>query len=170
MGREKLLQGGKVEEFEVNLADMGTLREISIGQDTSEMGGSGHLHLVEIIDTATHTGWFFECDQLPENAATDKRSQIDLTASLIDPATSLAEYSITVHTSDVRGASTDASIYVTLWGTKGGGRRIQLPSSSVSDFERGRANTFTVEAKDVGDLNKLRIGHDNKVDYRTVWH
>jgi len=33
-------------------------------------------------------------------------------------------------------------------------------------FERGMINEFTVEAVDLGDLEKLRIGHDDSGDGR----
>lgn len=33
-------------------------------------------------------------------------------------------------------------------------------------FEQGMVNEFTVEAVDLGDLEKLRIGHDNSGGFR----
>jgi hypothetical protein len=75
------------------------------------------------------------------------------------PATQARQYSITVRTSDIRGAGTDANVFITLVGSAGSSGALRLESSK-DDFRRGACDRFSVEAA-VGLLRHVRIGHDN---------
>jgi len=39
--------------------------------------------------------------------------------------------------------------------------RLKLDNGFKNDFERGKADAFTVRGRDVRDFKKLHIGHDN---------
>lgn len=41
---------------------------------------------------------------------------------------------------------------------------VSLKASKINKnkFERGKVDEFTVESVDIGDLKKIKIGHDNK--------
>ena len=65
----------------------------------------------------------------------------------------------------MKGAGTDANVYVTLFGEHGDSGHIDLKTSknnSNNKFERKSEDLFSVEAIDLGQLQKVRIGHDNK--------
>ncbi len=67
-------------------------------------------------------------------------------------------YKVVVKTGDFRGAGTDANVFAQLFGENGdtGERKLE---SSGNNFERGHADTFGIEAVNLGELSKLRIGH-----------
>lgn len=69
------------------------------------------------------------------------------------------KYKIAVKTGDVRGAGTDANVFIQIFGENGdtGDRKLE---SSGNNFERGKTDIFTVEAIDLGELAKIRVGHD----------
>ena len=55
----------------------------------------------------------------------------------LSPPAGLVSYKVVVATSDLRGAGTDADVFLTLFGDRGdsGERRLE---SSANDFERGK--------------------------------
>ncbi|KAM7441211.1 Arachidonate 5-lipoxygenase [Porites harrisoni] len=71
----------------------------------------------------------------------------------------MASYLIRVETGSQSGASTDASITVSLIGTKGKTDMINLDNWG-NDFERGDVNEYSVEAMDVGEALMIHL-HNN---------
>lgn len=67
-----------------------------------------------------------------------------------------------VKTGDCFSAGTDANVFVTLFGEHGDTGQYQLNQSenTSNKFERGRVDKFTIEAVDIGRLERLHIGHD----------
>ncbi len=66
-------------------------------------------------------------------------------------------------TGDKRGAGTDSQVYLTLFGKNGRQtEKIHLNNSNNSNpFEKNQTDKFIVKTNPVGELNKLRIEHDN---------
>ena len=63
-------------------------------------------------------------------------------------------------TSDLRGAGTDATVFVELTGQLGTGLRCNLLStdSAADNFGRGQTDTFVVQLSELGTLHSLTIG------------
>jgi len=80
-------------------------------------------------------------------------------------------YLIKVRTGDVRGAGTDANVYLQLFGNQDDTGIIQLKSSNNKNkWERAQVDEFSFDFIGLGDdLKKLRIGHDNK-GLRCGWY
>jgi hypothetical protein len=71
-----------------------------------------------------------------------------------------ASYSVTVTTGTDSGASTDANVWVQLFGTTGVSPKVQL--GQLPNSQKGSVDTFPLpDIKSVGDLVKIGIGHDN---------
>jgi len=68
---------------------------------------------------------------------------------------------IHVLTSDKRFAGTSANVHCELFGKLGGSGRAKLENSK-DNFQRGRTDIFTVECRELGELTRMTIGHDNK--------
>ena len=70
-------------------------------------------------------------------------------------------------TSDLRGAGTSGNVYITLFGTEGnsGARPLE---NGPNNFSRGQTDVFEVLAS-VGELESIRIGHDNS-GVSPSWH
>jgi hypothetical protein len=69
------------------------------------------------------------------------------------------KYKVEVKTGDIRGAGTDANVFLQLFGEHGDTGEQKLESSG-NNFERGHTDTFGLEAVDLGEITKARIGHD----------
>ena len=83
-----------------------------------------------------------------------------------------ATYKISVKTSDVGGAGTDANVFVVLFGEYGDSGEIHLKESETNrdPFETGRTDVFTVaNVLDLGRLVKLRVWHDNKGRFTSTY-
>lgn len=74
-------------------------------------------------------------------------------------------YSVHVTTGDVRNASTNANVFVILYGGEDGmtnSGRLVLRNEKNQNFVRGRTDIFQVETTDcLSPLHHITIGHDN---------
>jgi hypothetical protein len=57
---------------------------------------------------------------------------------------------------------------VTIFGTNGDTGRRPLTKKFVDLFERGKTDSFTLEALDLGQLTRVRVEHDNK-GFKAGW-
>ena len=66
---------------------------------------------------------------------------------------------MSVKTGDVRGAGTDANVFVQIFGAKGDTGKLQLRSAenTKNKFERGRTDQFVLEAVDIGKVGYLKL-------------
>ena len=78
---------------------------------------------------------------------------------------SATSYKITVKTSDLRGAGTDANVYVVIFGENGDSGQLHLKESQTNKdpFERNQQDVFSIPSLlSLGQLVKMRVWHDNK--------
>jgi len=74
------------------------------------------------------------------------------------------EYHISVRTTDIKHAGTDATVFVTLYNAEGKSTgKLILDGSETNDdpFERNKVDDFTVGGPWIGDIVKATIGHDD---------
>lgn len=79
----------------------------------------------------------------------------------------VVKYKVQVKTGDIRGAGTDANVFLQLFGVNGDAGERKLESSG-NNFERGHTDTFGIEAVDLGDLIKARVRHDGS-GFGSAW-
>ena len=78
---------------------------------------------------------------------------------------SATTYKISVKTSDIRGAGTNANVYVVLFGQSGDSGELALkhPEGGSDPFERNQEDVFLFkDILSLGQLLKCRVWHDNK--------
>ena len=65
-----------------------------------------------------------------------------------------------MYTSDLRGAGTDATVFVELAGDLGSGPRCKLmnQAGSADAFGHGQTDTFVIQLPELGELQSLTIG------------
>ena len=74
----------------------------------------------------------------------------------------LTDYKISVKTGDFRKAGTDADVYVTMFGDEGDSGQKFLDNKMENNFERNKEDVFVLQMASVGNLKKIRVGHNNK--------
>ncbi|TNN21606.1 Lipoxygenase y domain-containing protein 1 [Liparis tanakae] len=77
-------------------------------------------------------------------------------------------WSLWILTSDVKGAGTDAQVFLQIYGEKGKSDEIRLENNSDS-FEQAQLDKFMVEMPDMGKLRKVRIWHEKRHPF-AGWH
>merc|ERR1712013_485424 len=115
-----------------------------------------------------------EVESSPSVDLIDKESDVVIQANadilvqnVIETVTSTittTTYDIEVRTGDKSGAGTDANVFIILFGDKCTTDKIILKDSKTNKkmFERDQVDVFTVECVEVGKIEKITVGHDNK--------
>ena len=93
------------------------------------------------------------------------------------PRVSVDTWFVSVYTSDLRGAGTDANVWLVAYGKSYGKSKqatyhksdeIQLENKG-DNFEAGEVDKMKVEMDKIGTPYKIRIGHDNSGAF-AGWH
>jgi hypothetical protein len=164
-GERKLESGGNnferghTDTFGIEAVDLGEIKRARVGHDGSGFGSGWFLD--NIVLEAGEKKWVFNCGRWLDKGEDDGQIVRDL-AAVSDGQTSeikVVKYKIDVRTGDKRGAGTDANVHIILHGESGSTGQYKLESGG-NNFERGKVDTFGIEAFDVGELQKITIGHD----------
>ena len=67
-------------------------------------------------------------------------------------------YNVNVYTGDVRGAGTDANVFIVLYGENDDSGPLALKTSKTNrdKFERNKMDDFELSAVDIGNLKKVK--------------
>lgn len=146
--------------FQVDDLDIGKLLYVVIGHDNTGAGASWHLDHMVVTNMTTGVSFLVpgRCWFAVGHGDGAVERSLEVAPALEAPV----EYLVNCVTSDMRGAGTDADVFVVLHGHSGVSPRIMLPSAP-EDFERGTKSAFAITTPDVGDLQRLTISHNNKV-------
>lgn len=107
---------------QITAREVDPLKKIRIGHDNSGAGPAWHLRHVEIINKATGARYLFPCNKWFSKSDDDFQIERDLyPAASLDSKPAVPEnvYTISVTTSDIKGAGTDANVFIVIYGTKG---------------------------------------------------
>ncbi|KAH3761318.1 hypothetical protein Pelo_6863 [Pelomyxa schiedti] len=157
--------------FGIECLELGDLQKIKIRHDNSGITSAWFLDKV-IIREEKKGGkeWFFLCGQWLAKGEDDGKIERELIACAKDGTASLPikHYIVSTYTGNLRGAGTDAGVYISLYGSKGASKKQFLDGPSGS-FERNKTDTFGIETVDLGELNRVTIGHDNS-GFGAAWY
>lgn len=79
------------------------------------------------------------------------------------------EYEVRISTGDIEKAGTDSNVYIKFYGDKGETSETMLnPLIERNAFEKGNTDIVTLIEPDIGNLNRIKIWHDNKYP-RSGW-
>eukprot|EP01121_Diplochlamys_sp_Union-15-3_P013545 TRINITY_DN4215_c0_g1_i1.p1 TRINITY_DN4215_c0_g1~~TRINITY_DN4215_c0_g1_i1.p1 ORF type:complete len:964 (-),score=265.67 TRINITY_DN4215_c0_g1_i1:44-2935(-) len=155
----------KTDVFSLDCVSLGNLTKIRIGHDDSGIGSGWFLDKVIVFDGKSKQDFYFLCGKWLAKDEDDKQIIREIPASNKDGVASapLSLYEVSVVTGDRRYAGTDANVFFTMYGAAGdsGVRKLNNPKNSQNMFERGQTDVFGIECVELGDLSKIRIGHDN---------
>uniref|UniRef100_A0ABI7XLE0 PLAT domain-containing protein n=1 Tax=Felis catus TaxID=9685 RepID=A0ABI7XLE0_FELCA len=179
----------QTDTFTIYAIDLGALTKIRIRHDNSGNRPGWFLDRIDITDMNNEVTYYFPCQRwlaVEEDDGQLSRELLPVDESYVlppsedegaggggdnNPLDNLAleqkdkstTFSVTVKTGDKKNAGTDANVFITLFGTQDNTGMTLLKSSKTNSdkFERDSIEIFTVETLDLGDLWKVRIGHDN---------
>ncbi|KAK3753030.1 hypothetical protein QZH41_014996, partial [Actinostola sp. cb2023] len=146
---------GQTYRVVVDVPDIGDIERIRLGQEGSDKG----LFVEEVeIKAPGKDSVLFPCRCWVDNEERDLAPNETIT-----PIEDTCLYNATFETGDVPFAGTDATVFLQMFGEEGCTDKIEFPQDDENTlrFEKGRMDKFAVETVDIGDLTKVRVGHDN---------
>uniref|UniRef100_A0A803V3A7 Lipoxygenase homology PLAT domains 1 n=1 Tax=Ficedula albicollis TaxID=59894 RepID=A0A803V3A7_FICAL len=150
---------GRVDEFTLDMMDIGKINRILIGHDNVGLRSGWFLASVQITVPVQGRQYMFPCNRWLDKDEADGRVEVEVYPSEILPIEKLINYEVSVATGDVRAAGTNAKVFMQIYGETGKTELMILENRS-NNFERGATDIFKREAADVGKIYKIRIGHD----------
>lgn len=153
----------KTDQAEFFATDVGTISKIMIRHDNSHSNPGWHLANVKVYKNSTGTTpVFFNANRWIESP--------NLSATL-SPGPLKIDVDVTVRTSNIGDAGTDANVFVTVFGTKGNTGEQRLNGLlSGNAFERGSVDRAKLKnVHDIGTPTKVIIRHDNSGSW-AGWH
>uniref|UniRef100_A0A8C6Y609 Lipoxygenase homology PLAT domains 1 n=1 Tax=Naja naja TaxID=35670 RepID=A0A8C6Y609_NAJNA len=171
----------QVDVFTVKAIDLGELKKLRIRHDDSGSSSAWFLERIDIIDTKEDRMYYFPCQRwlaVEEDDGQIARELVPVAEAFVmkdsENAGSVATlgleqkansttFTVRVKTGDKKNAGTDSNVFIILYGSKDDTGTIYLKASKTNrnKFERDKVDVFTVECVELGDLKKIKIGHDN---------
>ncbi|KAH3767689.1 hypothetical protein Pelo_458 [Pelomyxa schiedti] len=158
-----LFERGKSDTFGIECDYLGELKSLKIWHDNFGINAGWFLDKVIVEEEIAHgKKWWFLCGQWLDKSKGDHEISRELQALAQDgeSCSPLRIYIINVHTGNIRGAGTDANVFLEIFGEKGTSEKRKLEGKG-NLFERNHMDSFQFECVDLGELQKIIIGHDN---------
>nr|XP_014684407.2 lipoxygenase homology domain-containing protein 1 isoform X2 [Equus asinus] len=149
---------GRVDEFTLETLNIGTINRLVIGHDSTGMHASWFLGSVQIRVPRQGKQYTFPANRWLDKNQADGCLEVELYPSEVVEIQKLVHYEVEIWTGDVGGAGTTARVYMQIYGEEGKTEVLFLSSRSKV-FDRASKDTFQLEAADVGEIFKIRLGH-----------
>uniref|UniRef100_A0A3Q1CF52 Lipoxygenase homology PLAT domains 1b n=1 Tax=Amphiprion ocellaris TaxID=80972 RepID=A0A3Q1CF52_AMPOC len=150
---------GQVDRFMVELPDLGKLTKLRIWHEKRNPFAGWHLSKATIMKTLTKEKYTFPCERWLDTNEDDNEVVREMSF-----CSAVIKYRVTVCTGTIGGSGTDASVFLNLIGGQGdtGDRELVNCKNNVNKFEKGNLDEFIIEAVNIGQVHRVRIGHDGK--------
>jgi hypothetical protein len=81
-------------------------------------------------------------------------------------------YKVHVRTSDLKGAGTDANVFLSITGSLHSVQSLELRyvERDVDKFESGSEDVFEFHLPPLGDIASIKVMHDNTGGFGSAWH
>ncbi|KAK2819320.1 hypothetical protein Q5P01_024881 [Channa striata] len=162
---------GRIDIFNVEICELiSPLSRVTIGHDNGAVGAGWYCEKVVIYCPFTGIEQTFPCGMWLDEDEGDGLIERELYEMVSLRQKKLKKYpwSLWIWTSDVKGAGTDAQVFLQIYGENGKSDEIKLENNSDS-FEQGQVDKFVIEMPDMGRLLKMRIWHEKRHPF-AGWH
>jgi len=139
---------------------VGEIKRITIGHDNSGFGPGWFLGKAFVRNLNREQQWRFISNRWLAKDEGDGKTEVDLVPSA-DAGQDIVTYEIHVTTGSKRGAGTDADVRISLLGSLGITADFLLDNDK-DNFEAGKVDSFLIDHLDVGEVQSIRIGHNDK--------
>ncbi|KAM7368820.1 hypothetical protein PAMP_013127 [Pampus punctatissimus] len=157
---------GQLDKFVIEMPAIGRLLKLRIWHEKRHPFAGWHLARVTLLKTLTMEKYSFECGRWLDINEDDNEITRELPAigALIDEPLPLIKYRVTICTGNVSGSGTDASVFLNIIGDLGdtGERLMIMSKNNVNKFEKGNHDEFLIEAVSLGQVRRVRVGHDGR--------
>ena len=155
---------GQTDTFHITCRPLGKLVACKIGHDATGFGSGWFLDEVVVDNETEGLRWYFPChrwlDKDEDDGCIERVLSLGLEIAIADDRA--MSYIVKVTTGKVRGAGTDANVFVSMFGNMTDSGPLALDRSEHRNkFEAGQTDTFKLGCRNLGRLEKIRIGHDS---------
>uniref|UniRef100_A0A6B2KWS8 PLAT domain-containing protein n=1 Tax=Arcella intermedia TaxID=1963864 RepID=A0A6B2KWS8_9EUKA len=153
-------EAGQTDKFLIESIDVGTVKSIIIGHDNTGVGPGWYVDWISVVNLSRKKTYNFPVSRWFAKDEDDGLIERTLAPGEGD-ASGQSLYQVSVVTGNIRGAGTDANVFIEVFGKKGKSRK-QVLDNSENNFEKGKTDVFVLKGgNDLGELTKIHIGHDN---------
>ncbi|KAM6985878.1 lipoxygenase homology domain-containing protein 1 [Aplochiton taeniatus] len=156
----------QLDKFMIEMPDIGNLQKLRIWHEKRNPFAGWHLARVTLMKTLTREKYSFTCGRWLDINEDDNEiiRELPATGAIVPEPLPLIKYRITICTGTVSGSGTDASVFLNLIGDLGdtGERLMFLSKTNVNKFEKGNHDEFLIEAASLGQVRRVRVGHDGR--------
>uniref|UniRef100_A0A8C1CGY2 Lipoxygenase homology domains 1a n=1 Tax=Cyprinus carpio carpio TaxID=630221 RepID=A0A8C1CGY2_CYPCA len=155
---------GQCDKFIIEMPDFGKIRKLRIWHEKRNPFSGWHLGRVTLMKTLTREKYSFVCNRWLDINEDDNEIIRELPATGKLVTIFVIKYRATICTGNVSGSGTDASVYLNIIGDLGdtGERLMFMSKNNANKFEKGNHDEFLVEAVTLGQIKRVRIGHDGR--------
>ncbi|XP_068044820.1 oxygen-regulated protein 1 [Anomalospiza imberbis] len=161
-------QRGMVSVFEVEAVSLGKLQKVLLRCEATTMSRHWYCDKVIVREAESNSEYVFNCERwLPFMSQGIIHSEIELypqelkNQQLKMQEANEGDWKITVVTGDFETAGTTATVFLYAYGENKASGPIILGSGKQQLFNPSSEDTFKINLRDLGQLYKIRIGHDN---------
>uniref|UniRef100_A0A8C2K356 Lipoxygenase homology domains 1a n=1 Tax=Cyprinus carpio TaxID=7962 RepID=A0A8C2K356_CYPCA len=161
---------GQCDKFIIEMPDIGKIRKLRIWHEKRHPFSGWHLGRVTLMKTLTREKYSFVCNRWLDINEDDNEivRELPATGKLVPEIMIYLifhiSYRVTICTGNISGSGTDASVYLNIIGDLGdtGERLMFMSKNNANKFEKGNHDEFLVEAANLGQIRRVRIGHDGR--------
>ncbi|XP_054673049.1 oxygen-regulated protein 1 isoform X1 [Grus americana] len=162
-------QRGMTNAFEVEAVSLGKLQKVLLRCEANAKSRYWYCDKVIVREAENSSEYVFNCERwLPFMSQGVTHSEIELypqefqiNQQLKMQEANEGDWKITVVTGDFETAGTTATVSLYAYGENKASGPIILGSGKHQLFNPNSEDTFKINLRDVGQLYKIRIGHDN---------
>ena len=150
--------------FGIECADVGLINKLRVGHDNKGLGAAWFLEKVKIRNERSGQEWIFLSGKWFDASSGDGQIVRELTPSMEDGQASLplVTYRVTIVTGGLPGSGTNANVKLCIYGQQGAvvSDTGDLALEEKGAFEKDKTDIFELELVDLGEITKIRVGHD----------
>ncbi|XP_029868281.2 oxygen-regulated protein 1 [Aquila chrysaetos chrysaetos] len=163
-------QRGMVNAFEVEAVSLGELQKVLLRCEAGAKSQIWYCDKVIVREAENNSEYVFNCERwLPFTSQDVIHSEIELYPRefqlnqqlKMEEESNEGDWKITVVTGDFETAGTTATVSLYAYGENKASGPIILGSGKHQLFNPNSEDTFKINFRDLGQLYKIRIGHDN---------
>uniref|UniRef100_A0A2K6MCD9 Oxygen-regulated protein 1 n=1 Tax=Rhinopithecus bieti TaxID=61621 RepID=A0A2K6MCD9_RHIBE len=163
-------QRGQIDKFQVAAVSLGKLQKVLLRCEASDKSQYWYCEQVVVREPGTTSKSIFTCQRwLPFMSQGIIHSEIELYLQemQINHQPKIQEeandkyWKVTIVTGDPENAGTTATVFLYVYGETKCSGPIILGSGKHQLFNSNTADIFKINLKDIGEIYKIRIGHDN---------
>ncbi|CAF1415328.1 unnamed protein product, partial [Rotaria sordida] len=158
------LKQGQCNQYKVDINDVGIPFKLRVSLNDNNLSHSWHLDRIEMQNLKTNEQYTFHCGRWLSKTEDDKQiiRELPATGPLISSPLPVVKYIVDVYTGNKPNASTDANVFINIYGECGdtGVRPLEYSLQNKRKFQRNEIDTFIIEAVLLKQIRKIRIGHD----------